>query len=415
MARTAVQTSIAVLVLALAWGGSWIDYGNHVEEHRAEHRELTTALVGATQGTVAWLFRGGVYNAQHLDEALDEIRTGMGATSLALAGPDGRELARVHCEPPAPPSAAGLYVSEFDPPRPRGRGRGMQALSGMVDLPAGSLRLELGIPHAALDRRLRSDFRRFLWSGSALTISALLLLILFGVRTRSLVLAERLEAAKEKLAGLEFLRRLGAGLAHETRNPLGIVRGFAQQLIEKESDPAQTRSSARTIVEQTDRTLARLDEFLLLSRPATLQRVPFDLHQILTELARLLAPDLEEKDATLEVQDFALGVEADRDQVQRLFLNLLLNAVQAIEPGGSIRVASRACEGSREIRIQDTGPGIPAEIRETLFEPYVTRREGGTGLGLAIARRIADEHGWLLSCEAVATGGATFVIAIPLP
>ena len=133
---------------------------------------------------------------------------------------------------------------------------------------------------------------------------------------------------------------------------------------------------------------------------------------MLAELCALLAPDLERRRAAIELAEFELEVRADRDQVRRLFLNLFLNAVQAIGAGGHVRVELDRGQGGDGVRVIDDGPGVPAELRATIFEPYVSAREGGTGLGLSISRRIALEHGWRLEHEPAPGGGAIFTVAI---
>ena len=214
-----------------------------------------------------------------------------------------------------------------------------------------------------------------------------------------------LETSRERVRALEYLGRIGAGLAHETRNPLSVVRGHAQRMREKAEDEPAVRRAAAAIEEETDRTLARLDEFLMLSRPAPLRSERLDLRELLDGLAELLVPDLESKHALLEVRGGPVTVNADRDQTRRLFLNLLLNAVQAIGDGGRIVAAIEATR----VRILDDGPGVPEEIRESLFEPYVSGRVGGTGLGLALARQVAGAHGWTLRHEAGETGAILIV------
>jgi len=152
--------------------------------------------------------------------------------------------------------------------------------------------------------------------------------------------------------------------------------------------------------------VARLDEFLLLSRPSTLACSRFSVRTLVEELVDLLRPDLEAKGATFRIVGSDIDVDADREQTRRLLLNLLLNATQAIDAGGAILIELRG----GEIRIRDDGCGVPQSIRESLFEPYVSTRQGGTGLGLAIARQIAMAHHWRLRYEPGQPRGTTMIL-----
>jgi signal transduction histidine kinase len=148
-----------------------------------------------------------------------------------------------------------------------------------------------------------------------------------------------------------------------------------------------------------------------LSRPARPRRERVDLAALLADLAQLLRPELESKRARLDLEGPPLEVSADREQVRRLFLNLLVNALEFIGREGTITV--RVEEGERaRVVVSDDGAGVEESIRETLFEPYVSGRPGGTGLGLAIARRIALEHGWRIRYEPEPGGGTRMIVEV---
>ncbi|MCB9914598.1 MAG: hypothetical protein H6828_05545 [Planctomycetes bacterium] len=410
MTRRPAQLLWTLLAALAVWVGTWVDFRAHTAEHREQFAELGEALIEAASGGALHLFRGGRYDPEELAPALETQRASLRAERLALTTGAGEVLADVSA--PAP-RAARAFELTFEPPQPRGQGRRGPGPPGLVDAPTGPLTLRLDLATDALDARLASDLRRFLGLAGALTAALALFVVLLAARERGVALAGELGRAQEELRGLEFLRRLGAGLAHETRNPLGLVRGFAQQLADGAVEPARVAEVGRTLVDEVDRTVSRLDEFLLLSRPAELRRERFELRALLVELARLLAPDLKAADARAEVAEFELVVDADREQARRLFMNLLLNGAQALARGGTLRVTLHDAAGGHALRIEDDGPGVPPDLADTLFEPYVTRRAGGTGLGLAIARRIAVEHGWTLAHEPVAPHGAAFVVRIP--
>jgi len=400
-----------VAALAGAWTWQFIDYRSHVREHRGEHRRFGEALLGGVEGAMLRECRGGRFDPDELAATFDEMRSRLDLSWVALVGPQGTVLAQAGTRQSAA-ATDDVHRKPFDPPRPRGAGRGRGGGASLRALPLG-LELVLHLPGDALADKLADDLRRFLLTGVSLSIAVALLFGLLAARIRSLALESSLAASREQLKSYEFLGRLSAGLAHETRNPLGVVRGFAQRLADGAAEPEDVRRVARTILDETDRTLTRLDEFLLLSRPAHLKRTRFGLKALLQELAGLLHPDLEAKQASVAIEGAEVEIEADREQARRLFLNLLLNAVQALEGGGRIELKWRETADMLEIRIEDDGRGVPEEIRATLFEPYVSAREGGTGLGLAIARRIASEHLWRLEAAPRAGGGTAMIVEIP--
>jgi len=382
--------------LAAVWTWQVLDLRASRNEHREEHRGIGVALLGATEGPALRECRGGYYDPESLQATLEQTRADLGIAQVELRVSGGETLAEAGA-----PVDGSRFSKPFLPPRPRGRGPGAHGRGGLgpgtVSLPDGELELSIELQDTILERKLAADTRRFLVTATALTLALAAFAFFWRLRDRSLRLTAHLEASRERVRGLEYLGRIGAGLAHETRNPLGVVRGHAQRMHEKAGSEEDVRRGAAAIVEETDRTLARLDEFLMLSRPAPLRSVPLDLHALLTELAELLDPDLAAKNASLEVRGRSVSVMADRDQARRLFLNLLLNSVQAVEEGGEIVAEiSQDERGGTRVRIIDDGPGVPAEIRDSLFEPYVTRRAGGTGLGLALAKQVTGAHNWTL-------------------
>jgi len=416
MARNPLQATISIALLAAIWIGSWADFRAHTTEHREQFDKLGSALVGASEGALMRQCRAGRYDPIELHAALDELRAGVGAARLALLSKSEGVIAQATAPRDEEGGSTQLFETPFVPPLPRGLGRrgsehgSGQGPPGFVDLPAGALSLELDLSTDVRDARLAADLHRFLGLALALSVALLLLLVLLAARGRAMILARDLGRAQEELRGLQFLRRLGAGLAHETRNPLGILRGFAQELASGHVPAKDVPRIADTIIEEADRTVSRLDEFMLLSRPANLRRERFDLHALLVDLGSLLQPDLEAAQAELEIEAFRFDLDADKEQTRRLFMNLMLNGVQSLQPGGTLKIESRQGDGTFELRVVDDGPGVPVELRETLFEPYVSKREGGTGLGLAIVRRIATEHGWQVDFEPAQPRGAVFIV-----
>ncbi|HWD21385.1 MAG TPA: ATP-binding protein [Verrucomicrobiae bacterium] len=238
----------------------------------------------------------------------------------------------------------------------------------------------------------------------------------FGLAWRNMTktseLQLRLVRASELNTHLKEMNLAAAGLAHETRNPLNIIRGLAH-LIAKNSDASpEIREKSGDIINQTDRVTAQLNEFINYSRPREVRRAPTDLAAVVNEVARTLAYDIEEKKINFVVQVEPIIIEADEQLLRQTLFNLALNAIQAVPAEGSIRIrASRRNNEEGFIEISDSGPGVAPENRAEIFKPYFTTNEEGTGLGLSIVQQIVLAHGWEIVCLPHEPKGALFRIS----
>lgn len=229
--------------------------------------------------------------------------------------------------------------------------------------------------------------------------------------TRSSDLQLRLVRASQQNTHLKELNLAAAGLAHETRNPLNIIRGLAQMISREEAAPPRVQEKSREIVNEADKVAAQLNEFINYSRPREVRRTSVALGAVVQEVARALKFDLEEKRVDLRISGETLAVVADEQLLRQALFNLMLNAVQAVEPGGSIEVAARKeTGGEATLEIRDDGPGVPPELRKEIFKPYFTAQKNGTGLGLAVVQQIVLAHGWNIECDARQPKGAVFRI-----
>jgi signal transduction histidine kinase len=210
---------------------------------------------------------------------------------------------------------------------------------------------------------------------------------------------------------LRDLSQAAAGLAHETRNPLGLIRGWSQRLADSCHDRPELREPTQGIVEECDRVTARINQFLAFARPSDPRSETVAVGEVVDELAALLEPILDAKDLALDRA--AIGphdkLRADREMLRQALFNLLQNAVQFSPEGGTIEIAVRGGPARRKrIEVSDRGPGVPDEAVDSLFTPYFTSRADGTGLGLAIVRRIARAHGWQAGYTPRPDGGSVF-------
>ena len=291
-----------------------------------------------------------------------------------------------------------------------GRGSHMQR-EGRT-LKAGGYRLLL-----VLDTSTASGVRaHILGSDLALLLVGLILslmgLLLLRSQARNHQLRERVALQEQRRKGLENLRLLAAGLAHETRNPLGAIRGYTQ-LLHEESQDDDVRARTALILEQIDLTTERLDEFLAFARPRVPRRESVDLRELARGVVELLSPDAQAAGVQLSVQaDEGVVVQGDRRQLQEALFNLVLNAIQVCASGDQVRVRARVGGGAMVLEVEDDGPGIPAEDLPRLTEPYFTRRGGGSGLGLAIVQRVAEAHHTTLAIHSVQGEGSRFTLPL---
>jgi len=216
-------------------------------------------------------------------------------------------------------------------------------------------------------------------------------------------------------------RVMARQLAHEIKNPLGGLRGAAQ-LLERELPSDELREYTRVIIGEADRLCALVDSLLGPARP--IRREPINVHELIDHVYRLARAEAPAAVAIERDYDPSLPLLAlDRDLMVQAMLNLARNAVQALGERGALTMRSRALThatiGAERHRIvaslqfEDNGPGVPAELGETIFYPLVTARAGGTGLGLAVAQDIATRHGGIIEFDS-RPGRTVFSLLLPM-
>lgn len=231
-------------------------------------------------------------------------------------------------------------------------------------------------------------------------------------QTRALLRAE--EAARRS-DRLRALGELSAGMAHEFRNPLGGIRGAAEVL----RAPDTPREAREEFGELLETEIARLDRvvaaFLDFAKPREASREPVALADAVQPVLLLVGPQAREArvDLRADVPGDLLLV-TDPTLLRQVLLNLVLNAVQAQPDGGEVLVAAAQEEGRVRIDVTDRGPGVPEELGERIFDPYVTGREGGTGLGLSVVARVVESLGGDVRLVPDSDRGSTFRVRLPL-
>lgn len=220
----------------------------------------------------------------------------------------------------------------------------------------------------------------------------------------------RLVRASELTSHLKEMNLAAAGLAHETRNPLNIIRGLAQMLSKQAEAPEEIRHQTRAIVDEVDKVTAQLNEFINYSRPREVRRTPLSLHAAIHEVVRTLNYDIDEKKVQVDVKGDSLVIEADEQLLRQALFNLLMNSIQALDAGGRIQVMAGKLDNEAFLEVRDNGPGVPLEHRKEIFKPYFTTNQKGTGLGLAVVQQIMLAHGWEIECLPNEPRGAIFRI-----
>jgi signal transduction histidine kinase len=230
---------------------------------------------------------------------------------------------------------------------------------------------------------------------------------------------DRLNAAEETLRRQDRLAALGemsAGIAHEIRNPLGVISSSAQLLGKKIDDPAEgTRQLLDIIQEETIRLNGLITDFLTFGRPAQPVLCCIDLRTVSARAVEHIEGLARERSIQVvaELPETPMPASVDPDMIQQVLLNLLLNALEASRQEGVVTVRLQPADTSLRLEVHDNGCGIPPENLSKIFNPFFTTKEKGTGLGLANAHRLIEMHGGSLTVSSSQEAGTTFCITLP--
>lgn len=232
--------------------------------------------------------------------------------------------------------------------------------------------------------------------------------------------SERIIIIEEQLRRSEKLSTLGemaAVLAHEIRNPLGSIRGTAE-ILKDDYQPGDPKYEFIEIqIKETERLNRVVEDFLHMSRPQ-----PIDMKQCLVQeeldtIAALVSNDAKKRQIKLELQPTPVPViiQADGEKLRQAFLNIIINALQATPPGGSVVISTSILQSDLcEIRFRDSGPGIEPETLARIFDSFFTTKPDGSGLGLAITKKIIESHGGTILVESQVGQGTTVTIGLPI-
>ena len=239
-------------------------------------------------------------------------------------------------------------------------------------------------------------------------------------------LYENLKQSQDTLRRADRLSSLGlltAGLAHEIRNPLVAIRTFTQLLPERYNDAEFREGFQGLALKEVDRICGLINDLLSFARPSRPNVAEENMNDVVDGIARILETEAKEKGVEI-ARDFGLDlpkVWIDREQMKQVFMNLILNAIQAMREGGSIFISTRLISRDEaghsgqfvQVEVRDTGIGIPAENLDHIFDPFFTSKDEGSGLGLSISHQIVQEHGGYVTVESKLDVGTTFFVNLP--
>ena len=215
---------------------------------------------------------------------------------------------------------------------------------------------------------------------------------------------------------LSVVGRMAASIIHDLKNPMTTIKGYAALLGRENLAPDLRQRFSNIITRSVDTFVEMTQEVLDYARGGgPLQTAQVLVSGFIHDLCVFIEQDFNEKGLTLRQElDYTGPVRMDETKMRRALYNIASNARDAMESGGILTIRTRRTDGTVEFLLSDTGPGIPPQIRDTLFEPFVTYgKSTGTGLGLAIAKKVVEDHGGTIAVESTPGQGATFIIRLP--
>jgi two-component system, LuxR family, sensor kinase FixL len=224
-------------------------------------------------------------------------------------------------------------------------------------------------------------------------------------------------ALEQRLTEQKSLAKLGemaAVVAHEVKNPIAGIRGALQVITSRMPAEQRDRAILMDIITRLDALNRIVQDMLMFARPRALRQEPIPLGVLLRDTASMIERDPSMLHLEISVTG-AVDIAGDREMLQVVFQNILMNAAQAMEGQGRIDVTIVDLDGRCRVAVADRGPGIPDEVREKAFDAFFTTKHRGTGLGLPIAKRVVEAHGGTIHIDVPPAGGTTISVELPLP
>jgi signal transduction histidine kinase len=266
------------------------------------------------------------------------------------------------------------------------------------------------------------DFQIRVITTSSVVMGALFLALLFVVKRGESIIEKRAQERlklKEKLSRAEHLSTLGemvAGISHEIRNPLGIIKSSSELLKKKMAGYDPSNTIPDIIIEESVRLNNIITDFLNFAKPRIPNMMACNVEDVLEKNINFLASHIEQEGYTVEKHyDHNIPeITADSDMLYQAFLNILINAMQAMPEGGKIRVAIQSTDNTVKIFFEDEGEGIPQDLMGKIWDPFFTTKAKGTGLGLGIVKNIIESHSGSVQIRTRPGAGARVKVELPV-
>ncbi len=235
---------------------------------------------------------------------------------------------------------------------------------------------------------------------------------------RDLSEVKELKNEVERSTRLASIGRLAAGVAHEIRNPLSSIKGFATYFGERYKDIPEDKNTAQIMVREVERLNRVITQLLDFARPVDIKKEVLDIKTVINHSTKMIERNASERNIRIKV-DISPGIphiSFDADRMNQVFLNLFLNSIEAMENGGELSVKAEfdTDMDTVKITVSDTGKGISPNDIGSIFDPYFTTKQSGTGLGLAIVHRIIESHNGEIKVESSPETGTHVIIILPL-
>jgi two-component system sensor histidine kinase HydH len=235
---------------------------------------------------------------------------------------------------------------------------------------------------------------------------------------RDLTEIHRLKQEVVRAQRLASIGRLAAGVAHEIRNPLSSIKGFATYFRERYREVPEDKQTAEIMIQEVERLNRVVGQLLEFARPMSVERRPTGAQSLVQHSLRMVESQIREKEIRVEtrIEEEIPRLVIDPDRMQQAMLNLYLNGIESMETGGTLAVSIQSMAGDTrrvEISVSDTGRGIAEEDLVHIFDPYFTTKSSGTGLGLAIVHKVVESHGGEVRAESEKGKGTKVILSLP--
>jgi two-component system sensor histidine kinase HydH len=227
---------------------------------------------------------------------------------------------------------------------------------------------------------------------------------------------KQLQSEVQKRDKLAVIGNLATGVAHEVRNPLSSIKGYATYFKSQFAEDSEKRAAAEVLVNETERLNRVITELLEVSRPSDINPQHVDIHTIFNTTLRLIQSDANQNSVTeisLEIADNLKTIYVDSDRFVQVLMNIYLNSIQAMPEGGNLATKAESKNDHIVIVISDTGIGMTEETKRQIFNPYFTTKSTGTGLGMAIVQKIIEAHNGEITVSSIEGEGTEITIFLP--